>query len=150
MTRRTYSQAPVPGLTQDFKHTHCKSKDMSTMMLKKEWSCNLFEIISWNQFAPFSTSCLNKGKHIVTSKDGIHETTSSVLGKGANPNCSPQWPPIRLMKELLEQRKTHCHTKGWNSWNNLKRAWKGSKPKLLTPMASNKTHEDSEGEGFYI
>jgi len=41
---------------------------------------------------------LNKGKHIVASKDEIHETISSVLGKGTNPNYSPQWPPIGLVK----------------------------------------------------
>jgi hypothetical protein len=31
-------------------------------------------------------------------KDEVHEITSSVLGKGMNPNYSPQCPPIGLRK----------------------------------------------------
>jgi hypothetical protein len=34
-------------------------------MLVKEWSCNLFEIFSWRQFAPFSANYSKRGTHVV-------------------------------------------------------------------------------------
>lgn len=40
------NQVFTPGPTQDLKCAQCKLEDMLEMMLEKEWSCNLFEIIS--------------------------------------------------------------------------------------------------------
>jgi hypothetical protein len=62
---------------------------------EKDWSWNLFEIISWNQFVPLYANCSNKGRHVAA-------------------------------------------TKRRNSRNNFKCAWKGSEPKLLTLITSNK------------
>jgi len=40
------NQTPTLGLAHDFKHAQCELKDMSKMMLEKEWSCNIFKIVS--------------------------------------------------------------------------------------------------------
>jgi hypothetical protein len=41
---------------------------MSKMMLGKDWLWSLFEIVSWNQSTPHSSSYLNEGKHVVATK----------------------------------------------------------------------------------
>jgi len=63
---------------------------MLEMMLEKEWSCNLFEIVPWNQSAPLSASCLNKVKYIIVVGEKAFETTSSVPISGVDPNYTPQ------------------------------------------------------------
>jgi hypothetical protein len=69
---------------------------MSKMMLKKEWSCILFEIVSWNQFVPLFASHSNGVNVLLQSREEAPETISSAPRRGMNPNCLPQKPPIRM------------------------------------------------------
>jgi len=57
-------QAPTPNPAHDFKHAQCELKNMSEMMLTKEWSCNITKIISQSQYIALYASCSNKDKHV--------------------------------------------------------------------------------------
>jgi hypothetical protein len=63
---------------------------MPKMMLKKEWSCVIFEIVSWSLFVPLSTSYSNRVNVLLQSKEETPQTTSSAHGREMNPNCLPQ------------------------------------------------------------
>jgi len=90
MTRRVDSQAPAPGLIEDFKRVQPESEDMSKMMLENKWLCILFKIVSWSRFVPLFASYSNKVNVLLQSREEVPKTTSSVPGRGMNPNCLPQ------------------------------------------------------------
>jgi len=48
-------------LAQDLKHMWHKLEVMSKMMLEMEWSCNLFEMFSWNLSIALSTNYTKRG-----------------------------------------------------------------------------------------
>jgi hypothetical protein len=41
---------------------------MLEMMLEKEWSCNLFEMLSLSVFNPLLANCMKGGMHVIMSK----------------------------------------------------------------------------------
>jgi hypothetical protein len=62
---------------------------MSKMMLEKEWLCSLFEIVSSNHMFPFLQVVQTNVNTLPQPREKVLETTSRVLGRGMNPNCSP-------------------------------------------------------------
>jgi hypothetical protein len=52
---------PPLELAQDLRHMWHELEAMSEMMLEKEWSCNIFEMFSWNQSLPLSTNYTKGG-----------------------------------------------------------------------------------------
>jgi len=57
-------------------------------MLEKEWSCNFFEKIPKVNLFPSLQDAQTGVNMLMLPGEEALETTSNVLGRGANPNCS--------------------------------------------------------------
>jgi hypothetical protein len=55
-------------------------KNLSKMMLEKEWLCNLFEMLFWNRFTLLSTKYTKKVTQVATSKKKEFASTLTGLG----------------------------------------------------------------------
>jgi hypothetical protein len=81
-------------------------------MIIKEWSCNLFKILSWRRFAPLLPNC-SKGGHILQRLgEEAFTLISNVLGNGVALNCSH----LSLLININENP-----TKIWKLWQGLLR-----------------------------
>jgi hypothetical protein len=95
MIGQAKSQTLAPRFTQDLKCAWCKLKAMSKMMLKKQWSCNLFEC------CPFPTNYMKGGTHVITSKEGILTQTSNGLGRGMDQSYWHLSPSIKTSNGVI-------------------------------------------------
>jgi hypothetical protein len=60
---------------------------MSKMMLKKEWLCKLFEMLSWIRFDPLSTNCMKWTTHATIFGGRSCSPTSNGSRRGMDQKC---------------------------------------------------------------
>jgi hypothetical protein len=65
------------------------------MILVKEWSCNLFELLSLRQSTPLSAIYSKGGTHGKPPMEDAFELISNVPKKRMAPNCLHILPPTR-------------------------------------------------------
>ncbi len=125
MTRQAKSQTLGLRFTQDVKCAWCKLKAMSKMMLKKEWSCNLFEC------CPFSTNYMKGGMHVITSRERIPTQTSNGFGRGMDQRYWHLSPSIKIGNGMIESssddRCNKCPTP-WSGHKCNETMWKWKWP----------------------
>ncbi len=98
------NQAPTSNPTHDFKHVQCELDGKLERMLVKEWSCNLSEIFSYKQFAPFSTNCSKGGTHVVTPGGKSSHGNFKCIWKGSGVEL---FAPIAPTKTNENPTKTY-------------------------------------------
>jgi hypothetical protein len=77
---------PPLELAQDLRHMWHELESMSKMMLEKEWSCNLLEMFSWNQFIPLSTNYTKGGMQATAFGGNSFCATLGGFGRGMDQN----------------------------------------------------------------